>query len=216
MDLGLRITSLSGQTDFELQTGPVSYGQTGYVHRRRTPPAGYRLVGGDGGVFSFRRLGVLRLDGEPGIGPKPVVGMATTPTGHGLLASGIRRAGCSASATPPSAVSTGNLALAKPVVGMATTPYRPRLLASGIRRRGVQLRRRGVSTVRRGTWHWPNRSSEWQPLSDRPRLLASGIRRRGVQLRATPPSTARRGKHLPWRKPVIGIASYLERPGLLG
>ena len=53
---------------------------------------------------------------------KPIVGMASTPSGHGLLAGGVRRRRCSASATPSSAARPAPFTSTSPIVGMAPTP----------------------------------------------------------------------------------------------
>ncbi len=89
------------------------------------PPAppratGYRLVGGDGGVFAF---GDARFAGSAGGLPlrSPVVGMAGTPTGNGyrlVAADG----GVFAFGDARFAGSTGALSLARPIVGLAPTP----------------------------------------------------------------------------------------------
>ena len=92
---------------------------------------------------------------------KPVVGMAATPGGNGLLAGGLRRrhlrfgdAGFYGS--------TGSLVLNKPIVGMITGPDGARVLPGGLRRRHLQLRHGTRSSARSAacpssTRSWPRR-----------------------------------------------------------
>ncbi|MDP9401743.1 MAG: SBBP repeat-containing protein, partial [Actinomycetota bacterium] len=81
---------------------------------------GYRLVASDGGIFSFGDAAFLGSTGALALN-KPIVGMASTPSGRGyrLVASdgGIFSFGDAAFLG-----STGSLALNKPIVGMASTP----------------------------------------------------------------------------------------------
>ena len=109
---------------------------------------GYRFVASDGGVFDF---GSAQFDGSTGgiALNKPIVGMATTPSGNGywLVASD---GGIFTFGDAPFYGSTGALALNKPIVGMAATPERERLLAGGLRRRHLHLRRRPVLRLDRG------------------------------------------------------------------
>ena len=82
--------------------------------------AGYWVLGGDGGVFSF---GAARFHGSMG-GRKlnrPIVGLAATPSGQGywLVASD---GGIFAFGDAVFRGSTGAIRLAKPIVGMAPTP----------------------------------------------------------------------------------------------
>jgi hypothetical protein len=80
----------------------------------------YRTVATDGGIFSF---GVAQFYGSMGGHPlnKPIVGMASTPTGHGywLVASD---GGIFSFGDATFLGSTGNVHLNQPIVGMASTP----------------------------------------------------------------------------------------------
>ncbi|TML38026.1 MAG: hypothetical protein E6G27_15930, partial [Actinobacteria bacterium] len=81
---------------------------------------GYRLAASDGGMFSFGDAGFFGSTGGLSL-KRPIVGMATTPTGAGywLVASdgGIFSFGDAAFMG-----STGGLSLTRPIVGMAATP----------------------------------------------------------------------------------------------
>ena len=85
-----------------------------------TPGAGYRLVAGDGGVFSF---GGASFNGSPANLQlnKPIVGMASTPDGGGywlVAADG----GVFGYGNAHFHGSAGSLSLNKPIVGMAGSP----------------------------------------------------------------------------------------------
>ena len=82
---------------------------------------GYWLVASDGGVFNY---GDAAFDGSTGAIHlnKPIVGMAATPDGQGLLAGGLRRRASSTTATPPSTGRRGPFTSTEPIVGMAATP----------------------------------------------------------------------------------------------
>ena len=66
---------------------------------------------------------------------QPVVGMAATPDGGGLLAGGHPDGGIFAFGNAAFYGSMGGQPLNQPVVGMAATPDRDRLLGGGLRRR---------------------------------------------------------------------------------
>ena len=93
-----------------------------FVHDRTRPTPfsdGYRMVAGDGGIFSFNApfygsTGNIRLN-------KPIVGMASTPRndGYWLVASD---GGIFAFGNAKFFGSTGAQTLAQPIVGMASTP----------------------------------------------------------------------------------------------
>ena len=51
---------------------------------------GYWLVASDGGIFSFGDAGFFGSTGAMRLN-KPIVGMASTAVGQGLLARGVRR-----------------------------------------------------------------------------------------------------------------------------
>ena len=51
---------------------------------------GYWLVASDGGIFSFGDAAFYGSTGSIHLN-QPIVGMAATPTGQGLLARGLRR-----------------------------------------------------------------------------------------------------------------------------
>jgi hypothetical protein len=80
---------------------------------------GYRLVGGDGGIFAFGDASFLGSTGSTHLN-RPIVGMADDPKtgGYWLVASdgGIFSFGA------PFLGSTGGLPLHSPIVGMASTP----------------------------------------------------------------------------------------------
>ncbi|MCA1843539.1 MAG: hypothetical protein LC792_10215, partial [Actinobacteria bacterium] len=81
---------------------------------------GYWLVGTDGGVFSFGDAGFFGSTGAIRLN-KPIVGMASTPTGRGywLVATD---GGVFAFGDAGFFGSTGAIRLNKPIVGMASTP----------------------------------------------------------------------------------------------
>jgi len=81
---------------------------------------GYRFVASDGGVFDFGSAQFYGSTGGIALN-KPIVGMATTPSGNGywLVASD---GGIFTFGDAPFYGSTGALALNKPIVGMAATP----------------------------------------------------------------------------------------------
>ncbi len=115
--------------------------------------------------------------------PEPVVGMAATPDGTGLLVGGRRRRHLQLRRRPLLRIDRG-LRLNKPVVGMAVHPRRPGLLGGGLRRGHLQLRRRPLLRFHRrlpqqaGGGH--GRHPRW------PGLLAGGRRRRHLRLRRRP------------------------------
>ena len=92
---------------------------TGTPVRTGAPVAGYRLVASDGGIFAFGDARFLGSTGALHLA-RPVVGMATTPSGNGywLVASD---GGIFAFGDARFLGSTGALSLARPVVGMAST-----------------------------------------------------------------------------------------------
>src|SRR5205807_1658542 len=81
---------------------------------------GYRLAASDGGIFSFGDASFYGSTGAMALS-KPIVGMATTPSGAGywLVASD---GGIFSFGDATFYGSTGAIALRKPIVGMATTP----------------------------------------------------------------------------------------------
>ena len=106
---------------------------------RHQPRAGYWMVAGDGGVFSFGDAAFYGSTGGMRLNA-PVLGMAPTATGRGLLARARGTAACSASATPRSTARPAGCGSYAPMVGMAATPTGKRVLARRGRRRRVQLR----------------------------------------------------------------------------
>ncbi len=82
--------------------------------------AGYWMVAGDGGVFSFGDAGYYGSTGNIALN-KPIVGMAASPQGNGywFVASD---GGVFSYGDAGFFGSTGALTLNKPIVGMATTP----------------------------------------------------------------------------------------------
>ena len=81
---------------------------------------GYRLVGADGGVFTFGDARFLGSTGGTRLN-RPIVGMASTPSRHGywlLAADG----GIFTFGDAPFLGSTGGVRLNQPIVGMAPTP----------------------------------------------------------------------------------------------
>ena len=104
----------------------AQYGPNGELSQRigaplyLRPPRSYRTVAADGGVFAFGDATFLGSTGGMVLN-RPVVGMATTPSGLGywLVASD---GGVFAFGDAAFRGSTGGLALNRPVVGMAATP----------------------------------------------------------------------------------------------
>jgi Tol biopolymer transport system component len=90
-----------------------------FVHDR-TPAVGYRLVAGDGGVFTYGRVPFFGSTGSIKLA-RPIVGLASAPTGQGywLVASD---GGVFALGAAGFFGSTGATKLARPIVGMAATP----------------------------------------------------------------------------------------------
>ena len=84
------------------------------------PAAGYWLVAADGGIFAYGDASFLGSTGTMKLA-KPVVGMASTPSGDGywVVASD---GGIFAYGDAPFAGSTGALQLNQPVVGLTPTP----------------------------------------------------------------------------------------------
>ncbi|HET9075337.1 MAG TPA: hypothetical protein VFN68_00270 [Acidimicrobiales bacterium] len=85
-----------------------------------TGPAGYRLAGADGGVFTFGAAPFYGSLGGHALN-RPIVGMATDPAtgGYWLVASD---GGVFTFGAAPFYGSLGGKALNKPIVGMATDP----------------------------------------------------------------------------------------------
>ena len=83
-------------------------------------PVPYRLVAGDGGVFSFGDAGFFGSTGAVRLN-RPIVGMAATPSGNGywLVASD---GGVFSFGDAGFFGSTGAVRLNRPIVGMAATP----------------------------------------------------------------------------------------------
>ncbi len=100
----------------------VSSGAGGFTYEADVPggTTGYRQVAGDGGIFSFGDAGFYGSTGGTQLN-RPVVGMASTPTGHGywLVASD---GGIFSFGDAGFYGSTGGTQLNRPVVGMASTP----------------------------------------------------------------------------------------------
>ncbi|MGI8684124.1 MAG: sialidase family protein [Acidimicrobiales bacterium] len=91
------------------------------VARPATPPrAGYRLVAGDGGVFSFGGAAFLGSTGGIRLS-RPMVGASETPSGDGYWLTAAD-GGVFAFGDARFRGSTGALRLAQPVVAMAATP----------------------------------------------------------------------------------------------
>jgi hypothetical protein len=117
-------TAVNPYTSLRLSQGLTAYGRCRYDDNPAPTPsatsaAGYWVLGGDGGVFSFGAApfygstGGMRLN-------QPIVGMAATPTGRGywLVA---RDGGIFAYGDAGFFGSTGSTKLNKPIVGMAAT-----------------------------------------------------------------------------------------------
>jgi hypothetical protein len=85
-----------------------------------TPPEGYRLVTSGADVYAFGQSPSFGPDDPPAL-EQPIVGMASTPSGHGywLVSSG---GGIFSYGDAGFYGSTGSLTLNKAIVGMASTP----------------------------------------------------------------------------------------------
>jgi hypothetical protein len=83
-------------------------------------PTGYRMTGGDGGIFNFGNLPFCGSTGEIQLN-QPVVGMAGTVDGGGYWTVA-RDGGIFTFGDAQFYGSTGNIHLNQPIVGMASTP----------------------------------------------------------------------------------------------
>jgi hypothetical protein len=83
-------------------------------------PTGYRMTGGDGGIFNFGNLPFCGSTGEIHLN-QPVVGMAGTADGGGYWTVA-RDGGIFAFGDAPFLGSMGGIPLNQPIVGMASTP----------------------------------------------------------------------------------------------
>ncbi len=109
---GFSATNLNNATTFQT-----------LIEQLQLPTAssqGLRMVGSDGGVYSFGNAGFYGSTGGMTLN-KPIVGMAATPDGGGywLVASD---GGVFSFGDARFAGSTGGMTLNKPIVGMAATP----------------------------------------------------------------------------------------------
>ena len=63
----------------------------GFGVRSVAPGHGYTMVASDGGIFTFGDAGYYGSEGGSSVDRGPIVGMAATPDGKGLLVGGLRR-----------------------------------------------------------------------------------------------------------------------------
>ena len=157
----------------------------------------------------LRRRRLLRLDRRPRASTRPIVGMAATPDGRGLLAGGGRRRHLRQRRRPLRRFHGG--ADPQPARGRhGRHPGRPGLLARRLGRRRVRLRRRRLLRLHRGPG--PPRAGRGHGRHPgRPGLLARRLGRRRVRLRRRRVLRVDRG--MPLNRPIVGMAATPDGRG---
>ncbi len=181
---------------------------------RRPTVAGYWEVASDGGIFTFGDAGFYGSTGGQHLNA-PVVAMAATPDGRGLLAGGLRRRDLHLrrrrvlrlDGRPAPQRAGGRPWRRRPTAG--ATGRSPPTAASSPSATPGSTARRAASTSMRRWWPWPRRPTA-RVLGGRLRRWDLPVRRRRVLRLDGRPSTAQGAED----RPLRGLTGHGGRSGL--